>query len=359
MTTRALGLRLAGLVGVAITALVGQAAAQGRAALLDSIAAQSDARDIRADARRGTSIEVTVGDTRGDDGRPKPAVVKLIVTAPFTFFENPALVHGGRKDSFGGAPDATLDFMQMAQQIQISARATIQPTRYTTTRTLDGDALSGLVKLKYFENVNRDQDFLPYVSYAPKADFLPTYEDRRLLTQDLAIGYDKTWQFLWAEPASGKWLSRLPQDQLNPVFDIAFNLPFYVQRRLREPGPSSTAVATVPEVIVNFGPRRMWQVKLATTVTHRWVDHAAGRSRRDWSFQPLLTLQYQYKFPDHSQPGIPPASAEETKAAAFFKSIGAPAVKLQLGAFEQSSSISSRSFSQRSYGTAVVLTWKR
>jgi hypothetical protein len=128
-----------------------------------------------------------------------------------------------------------------------------------------------------------------------------------------------------------------------------FGLSLYVQRRMRTPGPDSTAAYVVPSVIYAAG--KAWTVSMFLNTRERWFDGAASftttASRRDFEVEPIVTISYD-------------------SANAFFgggdtarkQLLGSPQLALQIAFENRSSNIANRSWSQWSIGPILTANWR-
>ena len=168
--------------------------------------------------------------------------------------------------------------------LRISANAFAESDRFTQSRGADLDKLGGSARLQYVD-AGDDQAFSPYIAYAPRFDFLPTFSQEIATRQDLNVGFNKRFNF-------GADLQRLPPGGDTSAATVwALGLTLFGQRRWRDPAPGSYAVFIIPSVSYVISPQ--WNASFALEVIGRWFDpNAAGFARRDIEAEPIATLEY-------------------------------------------------------------------
>ena len=168
--------------------------------------------------------------------------------------------------------------------VRLTANMVVENDRFIKSRSADLDKIGGSVRLQYVDP-NNDQSFSPYIAYAPKWDFIPTFADKVARREDVNLGFNMRFNL------DGNF-QRLPFSGDTAALTVwSFGLTMFGQRRFREPAPSSSALFLIPSV--SYVISEQWNASLAVEVVGRWFDsNDAGFLRRDWEAQPIATLEY-------------------------------------------------------------------
>ena len=158
--------------------------------------------------------------------------------------------------------------------------------RYFRASDADLDKFGVSGRLQYVDPTN-DQAFSPYLAIAPRWDYLPTFSDQISAQQNFNLGFNKRFNFdgsLAPLPIAG-------DTSASTVW--SFGLTAFIQRRLREPQLSSSALFVIPSV--SYVISKDWNASLAVEVLGRWF-HAisVGSSRRDLEAVPIGTVEYVF-----------------------------------------------------------------
>jgi hypothetical protein len=157
--------------------------------------------------------------------------------------------------------------------VRLSANVAVESDRFIESGGADLDKIGGSLRLQYVDP-NNDQAFSPYVAYAPRFDFLPTFSEEVETRQDVNLGFNKRFNF------DGNLQSAPFASNTAASTVWSFGLTVFGQRRFREPAPSSSALFFVPSV--SYVISEHWNASLAVEVIGRWFDsNDAGFSRRD------------------------------------------------------------------------------
>jgi hypothetical protein len=185
---------------------------------------------------------------------------------------------------------------------------------------------------------NNDQGFSPYVAYAPRFDFLPTFSEVVAARQDVNLGFNKRFNL------DGNFQSVPFAGNTTALTVWSFGLTIFGQRRFRDPTPSSTALFFVPSV--SYVISEQWNASLAVEIIGRWFDsNDAGFSRRDWEAQPIATLEYI----------IPTVLFGAPETADFF---GRPAVDFQTSFDRNWSNLPLRNYHQWTASAVIKTGWR-
>ena len=161
--------------------------------------------------------------------------------------------------------------------VRLSANAVVENDRFISSRGADLDKIGGSLRFQYVDP-NNDQGFSPYVAYAPRFDFLPTFLEKVATRQDVNLGFNKRFNL------DGNFQSIPFAGNTAALTVWSFGLTIFGQRRFRDPTPSSSALFFVPSV--SYVISEQWNASLAVEIIGRWFDsNDVGFSRRDWEAQ--------------------------------------------------------------------------
>lgn len=156
--------------------------------------------------------------------------------------------------------------------------------RYFQASDTDLDKLGGSARLQYVDP-NNDQSFSPYVAFAPRWSFEPTFSDQLSFRQDFNIGFNQRFNF----DGSLQRVALSGDSSASTVW--SFGLTLFGQQRLRAPQLSSDAVFVIPSV--SYKISNDWSASLAIELLGRWYERdGASVSSRDWEALPIATVEY-------------------------------------------------------------------
>jgi hypothetical protein len=213
--------------------------------------------------------------------------------------------------------------------VRLSVKVRADTDRYTNAPQAAEDEASGSFKASYYDAGN-DQAWAPFFSYKGVAIFDPTFSNRSETKNDLALGFDKLFNL------DGGFQMLPASARSRGAAAWSLGVSSFVQRRLRTPGPNSTALYVVPSA--SYVLCEDWSVSLFVNVRERWFDSGTAptmtASRRDFEIEPISTIAYAPKLP------------------------GAPQIALQVGFERRSSNLPNQSWSQWTMGPVLSANWR-
>ncbi|WGJ14310.1 hypothetical protein QEV83_16940 [Methylocapsa sp. D3K7] len=332
--------------------MVGFVVAAGIAMVLISLpcplaaqSAESDAEDARIDALLATPGAATpvpqsnlIATAPGLEQQAPTAQFGFNFLAPFTYNSNAEEIRTGGTSSLELSPVGSLSFAAplLGLPVRLSANAVVENDRFVSSRGANLDKIGGSLRFQYVDPDN-DQGFSPYVAYASRFDFLPTFSEEVATRQDVNLGFNKRFNL------DGNFQSVPFAGSTAALTVWSFGLTIFGQRRFRDPTPSSSALFFVPSV--SYVISEQWNVSIAVEVISRWFDSNAGFSRRDWEAQPIATLEYI----------IPTSLFGAPETADFF---GRPALDFQTSFDRNWSNLSLRNYHQWTASAVIKTGWR-
>jgi len=156
--------------------------------------------------------------------------------------------------------------------------------RFLSASNADLDKLGGSARLQYVDP-NNDQAFSPYVAYAPRWEFAPTFSDQLSFRQDFNIGFNKRFNF------DGGFERVAFSGDTSASTVWSFGLTVFGQQRLRTPQLSSDALFVIPSLSYTISEN--WSASLAVELLGRWYERdSTGVSSRDLETLPIVTVEY-------------------------------------------------------------------
>src|SRR5450432_4251261 len=195
----------------------------------DRIEDQKDAIDAAEDAAQARQAA-------GQAVPPAPREFNFRVNAPWYYNSNAGGVPVGGPAALEADPEIELGWTRSLTTIplKLSVKLRADTDRYASVPQADEDETSGTFKASYYDASN-DQACAPFFSYKAGAIFYPTFSPWTETKNDLALGFDKLFNFdddFQMLPASAR-------SRVTAVWSVGVSS--FVQRRLRTPGPGSTA----------------------------------------------------------------------------------------------------------------------
>ncbi|ACB97036.1 hypothetical protein [Beijerinckia indica] len=259
--------------------------------------------------------------------------------SPFAFNSNAELARHGGTSTLELSPTQNLSWATPVFDLplRLSLNARMETDRFASSRGADLDKAVGTVRLQYI-NPNDDQGFAPYFVYAPRADFLPTFEDRLAIRHDLNVGFNQRFNF-------DEHMQRITPTRNTSASAVwSLGLTMFGQRRFRTPAPASSAFFIIPSA--SYVISEEWNASLAVQMLGRWFDaDAMGFSRRDFEVEPIGTLEYT----------VPAWVFGSPETAAFF---GSPALDLQGSFVRNISNLAARNYTQWTGSLVIKTAWR-
>jgi len=331
------GFALAAAAAISLMSLPSPLAAQS---------AESDAQDARIDALLAAPSVATpvpqsnlIATAPGLEQQASSPQFRFNFLAPFAYNSNAEEIRVGGTPTLELSPVGNLSFAAplFDLPVRLTANVVVENDRYIESRGADLDKIGGSVRLQYVDP-NNDQSFSPYVAYAPRFDFIPTFADEVATRQDVNLGFNKRFNL------DGNF-QRIPFASDTAAASVwSFGLTVFGQRRFRDPTPSSSALFFIPSV--SYVISEQWNASLAVEVIGRWFDaDNAEFSRRDWEAQPIATLEY----------AIPAFVFGAPETAELF---GRPALDLQTSFVKNWSNVPIRNYSQWTASAVIKTGWR-
>ncbi len=290
----------------------------------DRIEDQENAVDAAADAAQARQAA-------GQVGAPTPGEFNFRANAPLQYNSNAGQAPSGGPAAFEIDPQIELGWTRSltSMPLKLNLRLSADSDRYADAPQADEDEVSGSFKASYYD-ANNDQAWAPFLSYKSGAIFDPTFSPWTETKNDFALGFDRVFNF------DGDF-QPLPASTRSRVAAVwSFGLSSFVQRRLRTPGPDSTALYVVPSA--TYTSSENWTVSLFMNTRERWFDSGTSSittpSRRDFEIEPISTIAYDPKLP------------------------GAPQIALQVGFERRSSNLPNKSWDQWTAGPVLTANWR-
>ena len=267
--------------------------APGRLYAQSAAEAASDAQDARIDAilgmpNRSTPVPLSnlYSTAPGLEQQLPSPDLRSNLLFPFGYNSNAEeLQHGGTPTTELN-PTGNISWAAPvgALPLRVTVNGFAESDRFLRASDVDLDKAGGSARLQYVDTSN-DQAFSPYVAFAPRWDFLPTFSDQISARQDFNVGFNKRFNF------DGNFQHVALSGDTSASTVWSFGLTVFAQRRLREPQLSSSAVFVIPSV--SYVISKDWNASFAVELLGRWFDtDSTGFSGRDWEALPIATLEY-------------------------------------------------------------------
>jgi hypothetical protein len=220
--------------------------------------------------------------------------------------------------------------------IRFTANARAEVDRFTQAPSVDFDKIALSGRLQYVD-LNNDQAYSPYISYAPRFDFSPFYRERFATRQDLNFGVNKTFNF----DANFRRIAFSGNTFSETVW--SFGMTAAIQKRFRDPAPGSWAAYVVPSATYMISPN--WNLSAGILAERRAFDSYYGFSQEDWLLEPIVTLEFV----------LPEAWFGSATTATW---LGRPAIDFQVAYEKNWSNLPSANFGIWHLGGALKLGWR-
>jgi hypothetical protein len=307
---------------------------------------QGDAQDARNDAVLATPNLATpvplsnlYSTAPGLGQQVRAPQWRFNLLAPFGYNSNAEEIARGGTQTLESSPFGNLSWAAPVGNLplRLTVNASAESDRYFRAPDVDLDKLGASVRLQYVDPTN-DQAFSPYFAIAPRWDFLPTFSDQISARQDFNLGFNKRFNF------DGSFHPVPIASDTSALSVWSLGLTAFVQRRLREPQLSSSAVFVIPSA--SYVISRDWNVSLAVEFLGRWFDPNSLRfSKQDLEALPIGTIEYV----------IPAFLFGGEKIANAF---GRPALDIQGSYLKVWSNIPGASFGQLTASVTLKMGWR-
>jgi len=265
------------------------------AQVADRLDAQSDAEDARNDALLATPNLATpeplsnfYSTAPGLEQQAPAPQWRFNLLAPFGYNSNPEELNHGGTQTLETSPFGNLSWAAPVAGLPLRVTASVnsESDRYFRASDADLDKFGASGRLQYVDPAN-DQAFSPYLAIAPRWDYLPTFSAQISARQNFNLGFNKRFNF------DGSFAPVPIAGDTSASTVWSFGLTAFVQRRLREPQLSSSALFVIPSV--SYAISKNWNASLAVEFLGRWFDaNSAGASRRDSEAIPVGTVEYVF-----------------------------------------------------------------
>lgn len=333
---------LATLSGVVLASAAGRVAAQ-------HTGAHSDGQDARTDAMFGMPDRYGVAPqdnlfatTPGLEQQARAQRFTFNALLPFSFNSNAEELNpafGGGTNTAEFSPVIGLFFAAPLFDLpfRVSANLRAEVDRFTQAPTVDFDKVAGNARIQYIDP-NNDQAYSPYIVYASRWDFTPFYQNWIETRQDLSVGVNKTFNY----DANFRRVAFSGNTLAETVW--SFGVTAIIQRRFRNPEPSSWAFFVVPSATYVISDQ--WNLSLGLEFMRRGFDSIQGAPpEEDWFLQPIVTLEYV----------LPSAWFGSERNATL---LGRPAIDLQMAYERNWSNVPAFDYSAWHVGAALKLGWR-
>jgi hypothetical protein len=255
--------------------------------------AGGDAQDARNDALLATPNRVTpqplsnlYATAPGLEQQVPSPEWRFNVVAPLGYNSNAEEVQHGGTQTLETSPLGTLSWTAPLGNLplRVTLNTNAESDRYFRASEADLDKLGAGARVQYTDPAN-DQAFSPYVAFAARWDFLPTFSDQISARQDFNFGFNKRFNF------DGAFRPVPIASDTSASTVWSFGLTAFAQRREREPQLSSSAVFVIPSMTYKISEE--WNASLAVDILGRWYDtDSDGFNARDYEALPIATLEY-------------------------------------------------------------------
>jgi hypothetical protein len=260
---------------LAAQSLNSDASADAQQARTDAILAMPGAATVNAQTNEFATAP-------GLEQQVRVPLFGLNVLAPLYFNSNAQSASSGGASALQGSPLVQLGFSSRVADLPVrfSMGVSGETERYANASSANVDFLRINARLQYVPPGN-DQDYSPFIAYAPRLDFEPTFSQEFATRQDVNVGFNKVFNF-------GPDLERVPfSANSTPGTVWSFGFTAFAQQRFREPAPASAALVVLPSVAWIIAPQ--WNALFGIDLTRRWFEQG---SRRDLLMEPIATLEY-------------------------------------------------------------------
>jgi len=303
----------------------------------------SDGNELRYDALYGTPNAYTptgqdnlFATTPGLEQWASRSQFTANGLVPLSFNSNVGFSPSGGNNSAEFDPQAGISWTTPVPgtPLKFTANVRAEFDRFTDESGFEFDKLRVLGRLQYVDQDN-DQAYSPYISYVPRWDFTPLFDNNFVTRQDVNIGFNKVFNY----DANFERVAFASSTSGDTVW--SFGLTSFFQERFRTPSASSFAVVMIPSVSYVISPQ--WNVSGGFEIERRQFEGNNLSTQRDWFFEPISTLEFV----------IP--SSWLGSASTF---VGRPALDFQVAYERNWSNLPSDNFTIWHAGAALKLGWR-
>lgn len=261
------------------------------------------------------------------------------ILAPFNYNSNAEAANVGGTQAAEFSPRVGLAWSTPVFDLPVRFSASLfaESDRYTQPNAFGAnfDKLGGAARLQYVDPSN-DQNYSPYIAYAPRMDFDPTFADWFATRQDLNVGFNKRFNFdenFRRVPFSGNTVDATVW---------SFGLTTFLQQRFRYPTPSSHAFYVIPSATYRISDS--WNASLGVEVLRRGFVAVGGFARDDVLLEPIFTLEFV----------LPESWFGSARTAAW---VGRPALDFQVSYENNWSNLQAANYSILRVGAVLKAGW--
>jgi hypothetical protein len=215
----------------------------------------------------------------------------------------------------------------------------------------DSDSASADIRVQYADKKD-DQAFAPFLDYGPSLGFAPTFMAHTGTSQDVSVGFDKTFNFM------SNWCLAARQANTSNATTWSVGMTGSVTRRFNDSSASLYLITAQPSLTYSSYNSETgstadarWNISLDLEVVRRIHDRQGDVSQRDWLFQPILTAVFT---PPTNLFGAGLAPNPQFDA---YKRWGMPTVQAQIAFLQVDSNVASAQFHQWAIGPTIKLAW--
>lgn len=304
--------------------------------------AGADAQDLRLDALMALPNRQTPG-PQDNAIATTPGLEQLTPTprftvnllAPIYFNSNAEEIGSGGTAGAEGSPEIRLSGAGQLGNlpIRLSGSANVEWDRFASAPDADFDKIRPNLSAQYVSPDN-DQAYSPYISFGSRLDFDPTFATRFATRYDLNVGVNKVFNF----DGDFRRVAFSNDSSASTVWSLGFNAG--VQRRWRDPSPSSYAVFFIPSA--SYVISNQWSAEALLDITQRWYDLGP---EQELTVEPIAVLEYV----------VPDRWLGGPNTARWF---GRPAIDFQAAYVRNWANIPGFTYSQWVVGVAFRTGWR-
>jgi hypothetical protein len=299
---------------------------------------------------RGTGVSAAAFVEPVREGQEAAPSITFSAFLPILYNSNAQSASSGRESSAEVTPEIRLGWSQSlaGAPVTFSGLVDLASDRYPSSSDANGDSAAGTFRAQYVTGGD-DQECEPFFQYSPHLSFEPTWRSRIGTTHDLAIGFDKAFNF-----ESDFSLIRRPKQDTSRIAEWSLGFTGAVKRRLSDTNHDAWIASAAPSLTWNHlnsdATAAQWNASIELDVTQKWGDTQAGTSRRDTLVGPVVTIEYMPPFRWFN--GTNDLERDQRR-----KRLGRPRVDFQLSFVNDHASDGGRGFHQWTVGPSLKASW--